>query len=158
MRPFAISDAIHNSPRHKYPADVKTWIILLVLAISCSVTGCANASNTLATNSAPTPMLFAGATGCLANASQQLPAKDAAQFCLDLRKLEVERGTKVAESAARAVEGQAGGKILQELVRCMTIGGCNVGGQTYRYGQQYMADRINGNGMTGRNVIYRSQD
>mgnify|MGYP003405325418 CR=1 FL=1 len=115
---------------------MRPFIMILIVSL---LTGCANASNTLATNSAPTPMLFAGATGCLANASQQLPAKEAAQFCLDLRKLEVERGTKIAESAAKAVEGQAGGKILQKLVQCMMVGGCNVGGQQYGYGQQYPA-------------------
>ena len=94
-------------------------LLLAFLAIAAiSFTGCASAPNTLARNSAPTPILYSQATACLTNAAQVLPGTEAAKFCLDARRLEVERGTKIAESASKAASATARNNGCSPLYGC----------------------------------------
>lgn len=57
---------------------------------------------TLADAAMPTPLLFESATDCLQAAASVLPPKEAAKFCVEVRTLELKRGTKIAASAAKA--------------------------------------------------------
>lgn len=62
------------------------------------------AATRIADAAQPTTTLFADVATCLSAATAVLPSKDAAKFCLEARKLEVKRGTKVANEAADATK------------------------------------------------------
>lgn len=98
------------------------WI--LVFASACSP------ANTMAKNTAATPMLFANITVCLRYATEMFmiaaekdPASKAAAFCQEARDSEVTRSTNVANATATAIAANA--------VRdqgCFIPGGCIEGG------------------------------
>lgn len=95
--------------------------LVLVSILAVGSTGCASASKTLAHAAEPSPILFAGITGCLNNARQSLSGPDAAKFCLDARKLEVERATKTADASARAEQSS---NERRTALTCSMFTGC----------------------------------
>lgn len=58
----------------------------------------------IAESAAPTDILTAGAVSCLEDAGKVLSADKAANYCLQVAKIEAERGKKVANEAADATK------------------------------------------------------
>lgn len=63
-----------------------------------------DAATKIAGSVEPSEILIKEGTDCLTEAAKVLEAKEAAKYCLELRKLEVKRATKLANEAADATK------------------------------------------------------